>query len=178
MAGFSIVLLLSGFVGAFLLFMALAVIYYIWQICKYLLYSFSVYGVSKDKKAFIPIFNKYIFGEIGINKIYGIVLAVVTCLKVFIDIWFLDFILVDVNLLVFNLVPNLSFFFVLFVFVAHWILTCICASKLFEKKCNKTIYIILTVLSYLSLGMLIPVFMFFINKTKKESKEDLAIKNN
>lgn len=157
-----------GLVWLSVMILLLFIAYYVWQVLKQILYCFSLYGLTKDKKAFIPFYNKYIFGKAGVNKIYGIILVIISTLKIFIDLWILDVIL-ETDLLVYNLLPSLSVLFTITVFVLYYILYCVCASKVFEKECKKAAYIILTVLSYLSLGMLIPIFIFFTNKIKKKS---------
>lgn len=152
-----------GLAGLALFFIVFIFIYYIWQVLKQILYGFSIYGLTKDKRSFIPFYNKYLLGKNSINKIYGIALVIISILKLFLDLWILDG-FVKTNLYLYNLLPVLSSFFIVGVYILYYLLFCISASKIYEKKCQKVWYIILTVLSYLSLGILIPIFIFFINK--------------
>ncbi len=154
MAGFGIVIIFGGIGLAMLFALAVAVLIYVG--C-YLFESLAIQRYMKKKsisgagRAFIPCYNKYMFGVIANNRRLGVVAAVVNCVKL-------------VALAVLVVAPEGSVYYALIVFVIAsllgLIINTVIANAIFELFTgNKTIY---TVLSVVSLGVLRTIIIFFV----------------
>ena len=101
-------------------------------------------------KAWIPLYNKYLLGEISGNKILGMMLAISSFL-----------IIVLVSYFYFNQ-TTVILIIILFLTLFNFALDTVISHQIFKKTvpriCN-----VLTIFSILSLGLLRPIFILFLS---------------
>jgi len=154
MAGIS-VLLFTGIITTLIIVMAIIAIY---MLVSYVFESIAIMkfiknlGYKNNAIAFIPFYNKYLLGKICNNKTLGIVLSIVSALRL---ITFILWFFIEIN-----------FMFELFVIflISGFILNCILASNTYKlySKYN----VIFTILTIVTLGILRPVFIFALKDNK------------
>ena len=161
MGGISVLLLLGILSTIFWFFVAIFVIIAIYLLITYIFESVAISRINKNQKcnatftAWIPFYNKYLLGKIANLKNQGIVLGIINIIIVIMFIYFL-------------LIENFSHWLLLVFFIlifVNFILNILISHKIFKKAIVKYSDLF-TVLSVLSLGLLRPIFLFFIRNNK------------
>jgi|GEM_PF-5868941 len=142
------------FLGVILIILVVMLIVIVVSLIEYILYSISLYGITKKKMSFMPFYNMYLFGTAGSSNIYGIIFLVLGGIKIFSCIWLYTDIFKEIEIL-----NQYAFNFFIGVILLEIILKIINANGIFKKFVSKEKVIIFTVLSSVSLGFFIPIFL-------------------
>ena len=161
MGGFSILILLGILSAIFYFFIAIFLVVLIYLLITYFFESIAITKMCNNLKgkysfmAWFPFYNKYLIGKIANSKVEGALLGI---LNFFIVIMFIYFLLIE------NFSHWLLLVFFILIFVS-FILNILISHKIFKKAIVKYSDLF-TVLSVLSLGLLRPIFLFFIRNNK------------
>lgn len=133
------------------------VIAFVSAIPLYILYSLALVSIAKQRNhpspylAWIPFYNLYLTGYFALyNKVYGIVMTSLIGAYLL----FMRFAPVDIN-------PWIRTFMAV-VMVAFFIMFILSIANVYRQQSGK--WVIMLVFSLLSLGFLIPVFLFAVRK--------------
>ena len=136
----------------------------------YIFLALSTYKIYKKENlnngfmCFIPLLNLYSLVYLGLkNKIISIISLIIIVLP-----------LININIKNFNItLPIEMKIFMVAIFLLIILMSVI---KIYKKYSEK--YIILTIITILTIGLIVPFILFFISKNNKIIKEKIEVKTN
>ena len=164
MGGISVIFLMSFLSLIYFMFIAILSFIILYIVISYTMTSITVMSMRKKLKyknnfiSFIPVFNKYLLGNLVNEKLLGALSSILT----FLLMGFGTYLYICKN---FKTLPFTVFIILL---IITFIIDTVITYKMYDR-CDSKYKDIVTIFNCLSLGILRPIFIFLVrNKNKKE----------